>query len=140
MSPRIGRRAAITALAALLMGGGVASATEGPAPMPGGTPTADISATWCVNPKRVHATGHSSGAIMAERLACDEWLARNSCPLIPATELGVPLEASTYRPCRADVEILWRVYLLQGHNWPTGADNADIRTRMRALFERNPLP
>ncbi|MGQ0716619.1 MAG: alpha/beta hydrolase family esterase [Pseudonocardiales bacterium] len=153
---------------------------------------ADISATWCVNPKRVHATGHSSGAIMAERLACDapdvfasvsayagaspvlfggpctpsrpvpvgifqgtldpvssvgvgianrnEWLALNGCPLLPTTELGVPLEASTYGPCQDGVEVVWRVYLLQGHNWPTGADKADIRTRIRALFERNPLP
>lgn len=153
---------------------------------------ADISATWCVNPKRVHATGHSSGAIMAERLACDaadvfasvgayagaspvlfggpcnpsrpvsvgifqstldpvsslgvgisnrnEWLARNGCPLLPATELGVPLEASNFGPCKANVEVAWRVYLLQGHNWPTGADKADIRTRMWALFERNPRP
>lgn len=153
---------------------------------------ADISATWCVNRKRVHATGHSSGAIMAERLACDapdvfasvsayagaspvlfggpcaprrpvsvgifqgaldpvsslgvgianrdEWLTRNGCPLTPTTEPGVPLEASTYGPCKDGVKVVWRVYLLQGHNWPTGADNADIRNRMRALFEKNPLP
>lgn len=31
----------------------------------------DISATWCVNPARVHAAGFSNGAMMAERLACD---------------------------------------------------------------------
>ncbi|MGH2731854.1 MAG: alpha/beta hydrolase family esterase, partial [Actinomycetota bacterium] len=153
---------------------------------------ADISATWCVDPKRVHAGGHSSGAIMAERLACDaadvfasvgayagaspvlfggpctpsrpisvgifqslldplsslpvgilnrnEWLARNGCPPIPTTEPGVLLEASRYGPCEDGVEVVWRVYLLQAHNWPTGADNADIRNRIRALFERNPLP
>lgn len=32
---------------------------------------ADIAATWCVNPSRVHAAGYSNGAVMAERLACD---------------------------------------------------------------------
>jgi polyhydroxybutyrate depolymerase len=31
----------------------------------------DISSKWCVNPRRVHAAGHSSGALMAARLACD---------------------------------------------------------------------
>jgi polyhydroxybutyrate depolymerase len=32
---------------------------------------ADVSARWCVDPRRVHASGHSNGAIMAQRLACD---------------------------------------------------------------------
>ncbi len=32
----------------------------------------DISTTWCVNPRQVHAEGHSRGAGMAARLACDE--------------------------------------------------------------------
>lgn len=32
----------------------------------------DISSTWCVNPRHVHAEGHSRGAAMAARLACDE--------------------------------------------------------------------
>jgi polyhydroxybutyrate depolymerase len=31
----------------------------------------DISSTWCVNPRRVYAEGHSSGALMTARLACD---------------------------------------------------------------------
>lgn len=31
----------------------------------------DISGTWCVDPRRVYAEGHSSGALMAARLACD---------------------------------------------------------------------
>ncbi len=31
----------------------------------------DISSTWCVDPSRVYAEGHSSGALMAARLACD---------------------------------------------------------------------
>lgn len=33
---------------------------------------ADISANWCVNPKRVHVEGFSRGAMMAHRLACDD--------------------------------------------------------------------
>jgi polyhydroxybutyrate depolymerase len=31
----------------------------------------DISSVYCVDPHRVHAEGHSSGALMAARLACD---------------------------------------------------------------------
>jgi polyhydroxybutyrate depolymerase len=31
----------------------------------------DISSTWCVDTRRVYAEGHSSGALMAARLACD---------------------------------------------------------------------
>ena len=31
----------------------------------------DISSVYCVDPRRVHAEGHSSGALMAARLACD---------------------------------------------------------------------
>lgn len=31
----------------------------------------DISATWCVDPRRVHVEGFSSGANMSARLACD---------------------------------------------------------------------
>src|SRR5437764_12310447 len=32
---------------------------------------ADISSTWCVDPHRVHISGHSNGAFMAQRVACD---------------------------------------------------------------------
>ena len=32
---------------------------------------ADIANTWCIDPARVHVTGHSNGAFMAQRLACD---------------------------------------------------------------------
>lgn len=32
---------------------------------------ADIAATWCIDPRRVHVSGHSNGAFMAQRVACD---------------------------------------------------------------------
>lgn len=32
---------------------------------------ADISATWCVDPRRVHAHGYSMGGLMSQRLACE---------------------------------------------------------------------
>jgi polyhydroxybutyrate depolymerase len=32
---------------------------------------ADIANTWCVDPDRVHVSGHSNGAFMAQRVACD---------------------------------------------------------------------
>jgi polyhydroxybutyrate depolymerase len=153
---------------------------------------ADIEASWCVDVRHVHATGHSNGAIMALRLACDAadvfasvaeyaggppdvtgspcqpsrpisvgvfssaldplsllvfgyftrnaWLARNQCPTAPAREPGVLLEASRYAPCAAGTEVIWRAYLLQSHNWPAGADRADIQRRMLDLFRANPLP
>ena len=31
---------------------------------------ADISATWCVDPRRVHVDGWSNGAVMSQRVAC----------------------------------------------------------------------
>src|SRR4051794_18526749 len=31
----------------------------------------DIESTWCVDARRVYASGHSNGAFMAQRLACD---------------------------------------------------------------------
>lgn len=153
---------------------------------------ADISAGWCVDPRRVYAEGYSNGAMMVERLACDlpdvfaavaayggaspagpgggcapsrpvavgifqslldpissypigvanreEWIARNGCPSPGSSESGVLLEAIRYAPCRSGVEVVWRVYGAQSHNWPTGPDQQDIAARMWALFERNPLP
>lgn len=153
---------------------------------------AEISSIWCVEPRRVHATGHSNGALMAMRLACDaadlfasvaeyaggpatatgspclpsrpiavgifsslfdflslypfgwvtrdHWLSLNRCPTTPQREAGVLLEAARYGPCAAGVEVIWRGYLLQSHNWPLGADGNDIRQRMWNLFRNNPLP
>lgn len=151
----------------------------------------DISGTWCVDQRRVHAEGHSSGALMAARLACDapavfasvavyagvdptllgspcvpdrpiavgifhgiadpisdfpravqhrnNWLLRDGCPAIPTTEPRVVVEASVYGPCRAGVEVAWRVYQA-GHLWPRDADRTDITQRMWDFFLRNPLP
>lgn len=153
---------------------------------------ADIESTWCVDPRRVHVTGHSNGALMALRLACDaadlfgsvaedaggpptatgtpctptrpisvgifsstfdplsllafgyvtrnQWVTLDQCPKTPVKEPGVLLEASRYAPCAAGTEVIWRAYLAQSHNWPRGADRADILQRMWALFVRNPLP
>ncbi|MGH9039097.1 MAG: alpha/beta hydrolase family esterase [Acidimicrobiia bacterium] len=153
---------------------------------------ADISARWCVDPRRVYAEGYSNGAMMVERLACDipdviaavaayggaspagfggacvpsrpvavgifhslldpissypigvanreEWISRNGCPAPGSSEPGVLLEAIRYAPCLSGVEVVWRVYGFQSHNWPAGPDRIDIADRMWALFERNPRP
>ncbi|MGH3771475.1 MAG: alpha/beta hydrolase family esterase [Pseudonocardiaceae bacterium] len=158
----------------------------------------DISSVYCVDPRRVHAEGHSSGALMAARLACDastvfasvavyagadpsltgspcgdprgpnadplrpisvgifhgntdpisllpfavqhrdNWLRRNGCPATPVTEPNVVVEASAYRPCKAGVEVVWRVYRA-GHLLPQGADKIDLISRMWDFFLRNPL-
>jgi polyhydroxybutyrate depolymerase len=162
---------------------------------------ADIEATWCVDPKHVHASGISNGALMSLRLACDaadlfasihehaggdpiipsptawlgspctpsrpialaitggiadplsiypaalltlyQWLVRDGCPKTGTRESGALIEAVTYTPCAAGVEILWRIYP-QSHNWPInqplGADANDIHDRVWSLFLRNPLP
>jgi polyhydroxybutyrate depolymerase len=151
----------------------------------------DISHTWCINLRQVYAEGHSSGAVMATRLACDapnvfasvagygggdptvtnspcvpgrpiavgifqgnadpistlpsavqhrdNWLRRDGCPSTARTEPGVVVEAFVYAPCRAGVEVIWRVYQ-RGHLWPIGTDHTDITRRMWDLFMRNPLP
>ena len=161
---------------------------------------ADIAATTCIDPNRVHASGISNGALMALRLACDaadlfasvhahaggdpiipsptawtgsactpsrpiglaitqaiadpaspypaglvtrdNWLARNGCPA-GTSEPGVLVEAITYKPCAAGVEMLWRVYP-QSHHWPVNqplaADADDIHDRVWGLFTRNPRP
>jgi polyhydroxybutyrate depolymerase len=162
---------------------------------------ADIAATWCINPTRIHASGISNGALMSLRLACDaadlfasihahagadptipsasqwagstctpsrpisvaitegifdplssypaglwtrdQWLVRDGCPSTGSSEPNVYVEAITYRPCAAGVEVLWRVYP-QSHNWPTNqpfaADADDIHNRVWGLFQRNPRP
>ncbi|MGH3549833.1 MAG: alpha/beta hydrolase family esterase [Pseudonocardiaceae bacterium] len=159
----------------------------------------DISSVYCVDPRRIHAEGHSSGALMAARLACDastvfasvavyagadptltgspcgdprgpnvdplrpiamgifhgkadaislfpfavqhrdNWLHRNGCPATPITEPNVVVEASVYRPCKAGVEVVWRIYQA-GHLLPKGADKIDLISRMWDFFLRNPFP
>jgi polyhydroxybutyrate depolymerase len=73
----------------------------------------------------------------------DNWLARNGCPTTGTSEAGVLIEAITYKPCAAGVEVLWRVYP-QSHHWPVNhpfaADGDDIHDRVLGLFERNPRP
>jgi polyhydroxybutyrate depolymerase len=66
----------------------------------------------------------------------DEWVSRNACPS-GAAEEGVIAEAIRYAPCQSGVEVVWRVYAAQSHNWPTGPDGADIATRIWQLFDRN---
>ena len=70
----------------------------------------------------------------------DEWVSRNGCPADGSSEPGVLFEAIRYAPCRSGVEVVWRVYGAQSHNWPTGADQTDIADRMWTLFQRNPRP
>jgi polyhydroxybutyrate depolymerase len=152
---------------------------------------AAVSSTYCVDPRRVYATGHSNGAIMALRLACDaadvfasvteyagahptftgspctpsrpisvgvfsstfdflsllpfgwwtrdQWVKLNHCAPNPIKEAGVLLEATRYS-CANGAEVIWRAYLTQSHNWPTGADGIDIKQRMWDLFVAHPLP
>lgn len=69
----------------------------------------------------------------------NNWLARDNCPLTPTREPHVVIEASVYGPCRAGVEVVWRVYP-SSHLWPAGAKHTDVTQRMWDFFTRNPLP
>lgn len=58
---------------------------------------ADIAASWCVDPRRVHADGWSNGAVMSQRLAC-------SAPEVFASVTsyggGTPTLSGFAAPCR----------------------------------------
>lgn len=156
---------------------------------------ADVSATWCVDPRHVHVEGISNGGLMAGRVACDApdlfasaaflatgpptvagspctpsrpisvgifgglldplhllggpvnrqlWLGLNGCPSTGTPEPFPRGEALRYGPCAAVVEVVWRTYFFQSHNWPfntpLGPDNDDVLNRIWTLFQDNPLP
>lgn len=89
------------------------------------------------------AIADPASAYPAGLVTRDNWLARNGCPTTGTAEPGVLIEAITYKPCAAGVEMLWRVYP-QSHHWPVNhpfaADADDIHDRVWGLFTRNPLP
>ena len=57
----------------------------------------DISARWCVNPRRVHADGWSNGAVMSQRAACD---AADLFASVTSYAGGTPTLNGTAAPCR----------------------------------------
>lgn len=57
----------------------------------------DISAAWCVDPRRVHVDGWSNGAVMSQRLACD---AADTFASVTSYGGGTPTFGGTAAPCR----------------------------------------
>ena len=82
-------------------------------------------------------------AYPAAYLTLLQWLNRDHCPTTGTREANVLVEAVTYKPCAAGVEVLWRIYP-QTHNWPINQplanDANDLHDRVWGLFMRNPLP
>jgi polyhydroxybutyrate depolymerase len=58
---------------------------------------ADISKTWCVNPRRVHADGWSNGAVMSQRLACSS---ADVFASVTSYGGGTPTVGGFATPCR----------------------------------------
>lgn len=152
---------------------------------------ADISAKWCVDPKRVHVDGWSNGAVMSQRMACDaagtfasavsygggtptlsgfakpckpsrpisvglfagqydftyaglaqntdEWRAVDQCGQTPAHSDDQYGTTDVYS-CASGTKVLSRVVKNVSHNWPSGAQGEDQRTRMWSFLTANPLP
>jgi polyhydroxybutyrate depolymerase len=57
---------------------------------------ADISSTWCVDPKRVHVDGWSNGAVMSQRVACD---AADTFASATSYGGGTPTISGFAKPC-----------------------------------------
>jgi polyhydroxybutyrate depolymerase len=152
---------------------------------------ADISATWCVDPRRVHADGWSNGAVMSQRMACaaadvfasatsygggtptlsgfatpcapsrpisvgmfagqwdftyaglasnaSEWRAVDNCAPSPTHTTDAYGSTDAYA-CAAATTVLARIVNATSHNWPSGAQGEDQRTRMWAFLSANPKP
>jgi len=58
---------------------------------------ADISAHWCVDPRRVYADGWSNGAVMSQREACD---AADLFAAVTSYGGGTPTLAEFAKPCQ----------------------------------------
>lgn len=57
---------------------------------------ADIAATWCVDPRRVHVDGWSNGAVMSQRVACS---AADTFASVTSYGGGTPTVGGFATPC-----------------------------------------
>ncbi|AXQ28733.1 hypothetical protein D0B54_08575 [Solimonas sp. K1W22B-7] len=70
----------------------------------------------------------------------DEWVARNGCNTTPVVEGPSEGTLLRYVGCGAGVEVLWRTYPGQTHDYPTGARLTDLHDRMWAFHQAHQLP
>lgn len=70
----------------------------------------------------------------------DEWVARNGCASTPISEGVSEGTLLRYIGCNAGVEVLWRTYPGQPHDYPTGARLDDLHDRMWAFHQVHRLP
>lgn len=82
---------------------------------------ADIAATWCVDPQRVHVDGASNGGAMSQRMACEESdvvasvsshiaddVTYLSTPCDPDRPISVLLTCGELAPCnQVDPRVQW---------------------------------
>lgn len=108
----------------------------------GGTPTASGFANGC-QPARPISVGLFAGqydftyAGLAQNAA--EWRAVDQCSATPVHTTD-PYGSTDAYSCAAGTTVLARVVANTSHNWPSGAQGEDQRTRMWAFFSANPLP
>lgn len=57
----------------------------------------DVSARWCIDPRRVHVDGWSNGAVMSQRAACD---AADLFASVSSYAGGTPTLGGAAAPCR----------------------------------------
>jgi len=108
----------------------------------GGTPTLSGFAAGCT-PSRPISVGLFAGqwdftyAGLGQNAS--EWRAVDGCAATPAHSSDQYGATDAYA-CAAGTTVLARVVNLTSHNWPSGAQGEDQRTRMWAFFTANPKP
>lgn len=108
----------------------------------GGTPQAAGLAAPCT-PSRPIAVGMFAGQLdftyagLAQNTT--EWAGIDGCDPAPVHTTDAYGSQDRYR-CANGTEVLSRVVNVTSHNWPSGAQGADQRSRMWAFFQAHPRP
>jgi len=68
-----------------------------------------------------------------------EWVGYDGCSATPTHETDTYGTTDSYR-CAATTSVMSRTVVNTSHNWPSGAQGQDQRTRMWSFFQANPLP
>jgi polyhydroxybutyrate depolymerase len=109
----------------------------------GGTPTLSGTGAAPCRPSRPISVGLFVGQLdfTFAGLSQDtnEWLGYDRCSTTPVHTVDAYGTLDSYS-CAAGTQVLARVVSNTSHNWPSGAQGEDQRTRMWAFFQANPLP
>jgi polyhydroxybutyrate depolymerase len=106
----------------------------------GGTPTASGAACRPSRPISVFLLAGQFDFTITDLAAnTNEWVGYDGCSTTPAHETDQYGSTNTYS-CAAGTSVLSRTVNNTSHNWPSGAQGQDQRTRMWSFFMANPLP